>query len=177
MQTLLGDLSSVLIYLDDILFASKDPVEHMQHLKIVFKRLGENKLFASKSKIQLFKRRVEFLGYLVTPEGIATSPSKIETICKWPILKSQKQLQSLLGAFGYFRKFIPNYAQIALPLTALTKKDVDFRWTPECTQALEKLKREMTSSTVLRPFDPHIGDLLGNICIRLCHWRCLRTST
>ena len=109
MQSLLGDLPYVLIYLDDILIASKDNKEHLEHLKSVFNKLQQRKLYASNSKIKLLQKEVEFLGYLLTANRIASCPKKVEAIKHWPIPANMKQMQSLLGAF---RALLPIYPKL-----------------------------------------------------------------
>ena len=84
MASIFGDLPFVLVYLDDVLIVSRTAEEHEEHLKIVFDRFRDNKLFAAKKKVMLFQRKVDYLGYLLSPEGVATNPQKIETIQKWP---------------------------------------------------------------------------------------------
>ena len=160
MQSVFGDLPFVAIYLDDLLISSKNEVEHLNHLRVVFKRMKENQLFASKSKLRMFQSKVEYLGHILSENGISTDPKKINALKEWPIPTKRKEVQRLLGAFGYYRRFVPNYSEIAKPLTNLTSKDCEFVWTEECENALNKLKKIMCTQPILKVFDPTLPTFL-----------------
>jgi Reverse transcriptase (RNA-dependent DNA polymerase)/Retroviral aspartyl protease len=80
----------VLIFFDDILIYSKDMVSHVQHLKLVLQKLGENQLFTKLSKCEFGVAKVEYLGHIISSQGLATDPSKIEAMISWPIPKTVK---------------------------------------------------------------------------------------
>jgi len=77
---------------------------------------------------------VEYLGDIVSHEGVKVDPSKIKSIKEWKITTSIKHLRGFLGLIGYYHKFVKNHGRIATPLTTLLKKD-SFSWTPEATKA------------------------------------------
>ncbi|VDH95366.1 Hypothetical predicted protein [Mytilus galloprovincialis] len=91
-------------------------------------------------------------------EGIAPDKSKIDAITQYPVPRKLKDLRAFLGLSGYYRKFVQNYAKIAAPLYALTKKNCEFVWSKECDSAFEHLKSALTSPPILaypdydRPF-------------------------
>ena len=98
--------------------------------------------------------RVEYLGLLLDGETLRIDPSKIAGIAKWPcILKSVKEVRSMLGVLGYHHAFIPGFTDIARPLLNLLKKGIPFVWTPECTAALDRLIHLATTNPVLRQPD------------------------
>ena len=146
------DLKYCIIYLDDIIIFSKTPEEHIEQLRKVFEKLDEVGLRLKPSKCEFFKDRLEYLGHIVSKDGIETNPKKIMAIVKWPRPKNITQVQRFLGFCNYYRKFIKNYAQIAKPLYLLItcdnakKKTNEVEWTDTCEQAFGWLK-EICSET------------------------------
>ena len=111
-------------YLDDILIFSPDNETHLKHLKEVFQRLREADLKLKASKCNFFKKHIQYLGHLVSGEGIEPLPEKLESLKEMPPPTNPKEVRQFLGLAGYYRKFVPKYADIARPLTNLTKQDV-----------------------------------------------------
>ncbi|XP_073061824.1 uncharacterized protein [Primulina eburnea] len=122
---------------------------HREHLRIVLKTLREKQLYAKLKKCEFWLEQVAFLGHIVSKEGIAVDPSKIESIKQWSIPKTVSEVRSFLGLAGYYRQFIADFSKIALPLTSLTRKNTKFEWTIECQQAFQTLKDKLTSAPVL----------------------------
>ena len=83
---------------------------------------------------------IQYLGHLISAEGIQSLPEKLESIAKMPVLKNPKEVKQFLGLVGYYRKFVPRFADISRVLTHLTKKDVEFKWAPECENCFQILK-------------------------------------
>lgn len=85
---------------------------------------------------------MEYLGHIVSKEGVAVDPSKLDTIAKWPLPTTVKTLRGFLGLKGYYKKFIPDFGKIISPLTVLTKRD-NFKWSEAATVAFNTLKQVM----------------------------------
>jgi len=111
--------------------------------------LRDNKLYGKLSKCEFFKLAIEFLGHVVTEQGIQVDPKKTKAIDDWPIPQTVTDLRSFLGLANYYRKFVKDFAKITTPLTKLLHKDTDFEWTSEQTQAFQTLKKELVSSPTL----------------------------
>ncbi|XP_050113861.1 uncharacterized mitochondrial protein AtMg00860-like [Malus sylvestris] len=107
-----------------------------------------NHLFLKKQNCVFSQSCVEYLGHIVSKEGVAAYPSKLRAISELPIPKNVKQLRGFLGLTGYYRKFVPGYRRICQPLYNLTKKD-RFKWDVAAEEAFKNLKGIMASSQVL----------------------------
>ena len=105
-------------------------------------------MYAKTSKCFFGIQEVEYLGHIVSHEGVKVDPKKIKAIKEWKFPTTIKKLRGFLGLTGYYRNFVKNYGRIAAPLTTLLKKDA-FSWTPEATKAFEHLKEAMCLSPVL----------------------------
>ena len=140
----------IVTYLDDILVFSQALKEHNQHVRKVLKKLDEWNLTISPEKSEFHKSRVEFLGYIITSEGLEMSKEKVKAVLEWPKPRTLKELQSFLGFAGYYRKFIKGYGEIAALLTELTKKSKPFDWTPECQQHFKSLKQRFCEEPILQ---------------------------
>jgi hypothetical protein len=121
-QDTLRDLLDIIcvVYLDDILIFSRTQEEHDEHVKLVLDRLRDAHLCANPAKCEWDKLEVEYLGYIVSADGIKMNPKKLDTIVSWPEPTSIKEVQSFLGFANFYRRFIDGYSRTALPLTDLT---------------------------------------------------------
>jgi hypothetical protein len=138
----------VLVFFDDILVYSNDWQTHLSHLEEVLKVLQGHGLVANKKKCLFAQTTVEYLGHLISGEGVAVDPNKVVSVTNWPKPKNVKGVRGFLGLTGYYRKFIKDYGKIAKPLTELTKKDA-FTWNEETQLAFDTLKVCLTIAPVL----------------------------
>ena len=105
-----------LIYLDDIICFSTSFPQHLDRLEEVFQALSDANLRLKPKKCVFAKSRVEFLGHVITKDGITPTPEKTLLIENFKPPKTAKQVKQFLGLTGYYRKFVPQYSQISLPL-------------------------------------------------------------
>ena len=117
-----------LVYLDDIIVLGENFDTALQNLRLVFLRLRQASLQLKPSKCKLFQKEVVFLGHKVSGNGITCDPEKIKCIQEWPRPQDKKEVRSFLGLVGYYRKMVPAFSEVAIPLTKLTKKNTDYHW-------------------------------------------------
>jgi hypothetical protein len=116
----------VVVFIDDILIYSKSVDEHEQHLRVVLERLRAHKLYAKFSKCEFWLEKVAFLGHVLTAEGVAVDPEKVEAVSNWQQPTNVSEIRSFLGLAGYYRRFIEGFSKIARPMTELLKKEKKF---------------------------------------------------
>ena len=166
-------------YLDDILIYSPDIETHLQHLRIIFQRLKEANLKLKESKCSFFKAHIQYLGHLISGNGIEPVPEKLQDMEAMPPPKTPKEVRQFLGLVGYYRKFVPRFSDIARPLTNLTKKDIVFKWTDECQKTFELLKELLMKEPILvypdpaRPYNLYTdASKYAWACVLTQEWRC-----
>ncbi|KAJ9394194.1 hypothetical protein DTO282F9_8888 [Paecilomyces variotii] len=143
------------VYLDDILIFSSDVKLHTQHVRAVLQSLLDNNLFCKLEKCLFSVDRVVFLGFVITPQGVAMNEQRTETITAWPTPTSTASLVRFLGFCNFYRRFIRHYSRIALPLTQLTKRNTPFIWGEEAQTSFQILKKCFTEAPLLKHFDPN----------------------
>ena len=151
MNDVMGPLldKCVIVYLDDILIFSQNEQEHEKHLRQVLELLRQHKLYGKASKCEFFKESIEFLGHVISAEGIAVDPNKIQVIKEWPTPRHVKDIQAFLGLCNYYWRFVENYSKTATPLSDLTHKDKPFLWTEITQEAFETLKKHLINTPIL----------------------------
>jgi hypothetical protein len=111
-----------IVYLDDILVFLQTEEEHVAYVKEVLQRLREARLFVKLLKCEWYTQRTEYLGYIVSPEGVSIDANRVKTIQDWLKLKTVRDIWVFIGFMNYYRRFIEGFSKIALPLTKLTQK-------------------------------------------------------
>jgi len=139
----------LVVFIDDILIYSKTEEEHADHLKIVLQVLKEKKLFAKVSKCEFWLKEVSFLGHVISGNGVAVDPSKVEAVSQWETPKSVIEIRSFLGLAGYYRRFIEGFSKLALLITQLKCKGKSFVWDVHCVNSFNELKKRLTTAPVL----------------------------
>jgi hypothetical protein len=154
LQDYLDDFVSA--YVDDVLIYSSGSLkDHRKKVGQVLDRLGKAGLQVDIDKCEFETKKVKYLGYVIEAEvGLRVDPEKIMAIREWATPSSVKAVRGFIGFANFYRMFIPEFSDIAEPLTNLTKKDVPFHWNDRCDQAFEKLKELLITAPVLAHFDP-----------------------
>ena len=161
MDSILGDIPRVYVYIDDILVASETPEQHLQDLQTVFKILSENGLVVQRSKCVLGKESLEFLGYFVDSDGVKPLPNRVEAISAVPPPTTIKELQRFLGMVNYYRRFIRRAAHHLHPLFNALQgpkkkkgetprpKPKTLTWNDELQKSFEAIKEALATATLL----------------------------
>lgn len=141
-------------YIDDILIASDNEDEHLDHIKELFQRFRKFGVTINSSKSVFGVTQVEFLGYLVTAEGIKPLPSRVEAIKNYKLPENEKELRRFLGMVNFYRRFIPKAAQQQAnlhPLCSGNKKSkkIKIQWTDELINDFEKCKQQLANAALL----------------------------
>ncbi|BHF86038.1 hypothetical protein SprV_ctg2602921700 [Sparganum proliferum] len=146
----LRGLPFVYVYIDDVLVASPDVEEHLQHLTLLFDRFQQFGVTLHPAKCILGATSLEFLGHLIDSNGIRNLPSKVATIRDFPPPTSKRQLQRFLGMVNFYRRFLPNCADTILPLTnLLSGSKRTFELTPAALTSFEQVKALLADATLL----------------------------
>jgi len=140
----------IIVYIDDILIPTESVEQNLSTLEEVLKTLKKHGFELNFKKCQFLKKKIEFLGYVISAEGIELNPRHIEAVKNFKQPRNLQELQRFLGLCGYFRKFIQNYAIKARPLQNLLKKSVEFKFDDQCEQAFQLLQKELTSKRASR---------------------------
>ena len=137
-----------LFYLDDIIVFSSTWEEQLARLRQVFERLRHANLKLGAEKYTFAAKEVSYLGHRVTEEGLLPDPALLTAIREIPPPKTATEVHSFLGLAGYYRRYVKNFAAIAGPLHALTRKDTIFHWSADCQDAFDRLKPLLTTSPI-----------------------------
>jgi hypothetical protein len=144
----------VIIYLDDILVYSTTREQHTKDVRNILKKLRQHKLWAKLEKCKFYQDSVEFLGYIITREGIKMDEKKVESVLSWPTPKTVKDIQAFLGFANFYRRFIRSYSKIITSITRLLRKNVPFEWDDNCDKAFNTLKTAFTMAPILTHYSP-----------------------
>ena len=150
-----ADLPGVAVFLDDILVSGKDSKDHQNNLRRLLQRLEEKELRCRQEKCQLAKKTVDYLGHLLSKEGIAKG-TKVDAVRNMPPPKDVSSLRAFLGSVQFYGKFLPHLATEAEPLHHLTKKNVDWKWGEKEEKVFNRLKNPLSTNDVLKHLDPSL---------------------
>ena len=148
-----GDFAAA--YLDDIVIFSETWEDHLTHVHSVLSRLQKSGLTAKPSKCQFGMAQCVYLRHVVGSGLVKPEPTKVQAVQQTPPPQTKKQVRTFLGLTGYYRRFIPDYATIAAPLSDLTRKNASAHvtWTVACEYSFQQLKTILCTSPVLQTPD------------------------
>ncbi|GBO32369.1 Retrovirus-related Pol polyprotein from transposon 17.6 [Araneus ventricosus] len=138
---------------DDIIILSETFDQHINDLQIVFERFSLFKLHANREKCHFACDRVKYLSHWITTNGTDVDQGKVAAIQKIPVPTNVTEVQSFLETWSWFRRYVPNFANIARPLSNLTKKHLKWIWGPEQQEAFENLRKRLITPPVLKQSD------------------------
>ncbi|KAK9752246.1 Reverse transcriptase (RNA-dependent DNA polymerase) [Popillia japonica] len=155
------NFESCFVYLDDLIVFGNSLQNHNQNLIKVLDRLRQVNLKLNPVKCEFLKKEILYLGHVISAKGITPDQSKISTIQNYPVPKNADECKRFVAfvadeckrfvAFvNYYRKFIPNFASIAVPLNKLSRKTVEFNWDENCQEAFEELKQAIINPPILQ---------------------------
>jgi hypothetical protein len=167
----LSDLLDIccIVYLDDILIFSENEEEHVKHVKMVLGRLRSHRLYAKPSKCSFHKKEVDFLGYVVTQDGVKMELDRVATVQEWLTPTTVREVRVFLGFANYYRRFIKGYSRLANGLNKVTigrpgsapggqaqRKEelVPIELSREAQESFIALKAAFSKGPVLRHFNP-----------------------
>lgn len=150
-NTILANLigKGAYVYLDDVIIYAKTLEEHNSTLLHIMKLFETHKLQLKIAKCIFYAKRFEYLGHIISQEGIKANPNKIEVIKNYPKPTNVKKIQSFLGLCSYFRRYVRNFAKLAKGLTTLLKKEQPFLWTHIQEKSFNDLKQALIEQVVL----------------------------
>eukprot|EP00918_Siedleckia_nematoides_P102855 GHVU01224582.1.p1 GENE.GHVU01224582.1~~GHVU01224582.1.p1 ORF type:complete len:1078 (+),score=119.63 GHVU01224582.1:223-3456(+) len=143
-------------YIDDILIYGKTFAQCLHRFRRVLERCRERRFTVKAEKLQLFPKKLHYLGFLVDETGYAPDPEKAEALQQVSAPRDKAGIRRILGLFGYYRRFIPEYAEVALCISDILKDTVAFRWGEEQDAALKSLKTALAQDVLNYHFDPSL---------------------
>lgn len=138
------------VYLDDVIVFGRSLTTHNQNLIDVFERLRKVNLKLNPIKCQFLKKEILYLGHLVSADGVSPDPDKTKVLENFPIPKNVDEVRRFVAFCNYYRKFVPSFATITMPLNRLLKKDEPFVWSLECQNAFNFLKTSLMTPPILQ---------------------------
>ena len=163
METVLRGLQweTCLVYLDDVVIFGRSEEELLARMDDVFTRLTRAGLKLKPRKCRLFARQCDYLGHVISGDGVTVSPEKVAAIKDWATPETVTDVRSFLGTASYYRRFVPGFATVAAPLHRLTDNGAQWKWTDQEQEAFDKLKAALCTAPVLAypvPGAPYVLD-------------------
>jgi hypothetical protein len=151
MDTVLKNLvgTECFIFIDDIVVFSSTTEEHALQLENVLRRFDQVNLLLHPGKCMFAQPQVQYLGFVLSEDRISASPDKIKAMKDYPVLQNVKDVRAFLGLASFYRRLVPNFAELAKHLMVLTRKDQKFEWGPSQKEAFQSMKDKLCTTPVL----------------------------
>lgn len=154
MEKILLGIPGVVNLLDDIVVTGKNDEDHIRNLEEVLRRLADAGLKLKKEKCSFFQDNINYLGHVVSKDGLTKSKERIEAVVKAPVPVNITETRAFCGLVNYYAKFMRNLSCKMSPIYRLLQKNVPFIWDKECESAFAYIKDEIVKSVVLAHFNP-----------------------
>jgi hypothetical protein len=151
-------------YLDDIFIYSETAEEHEKHLRMIFKRMRDNKMYLSKTKCDVFADKMDCLGHIIDDEGIHAAEDKMRIIREWVTPQSYHDVQRFLGLVQYLAHFMPDVSAYTSPLSGMVRNSRPFVWNPIQERCFQTIKALACKSPILKPIDPTCPEPIWVVC-------------
>lgn len=148
-ESVVGSMKGVGVFLDDISVAGTDAKDHLNKLREVLKRLSDAGLTVNKNKCEFFKKEVEYMGYIISKDGLRVSNKKTDAILQVKNPETVTQLKSFLGMVEYYRRCLPKLSELVSPLYVLLQKDQKWYWNDKLSAIITQVKKMLVSSETL----------------------------
>ena len=157
MESVLRGLEGVQVYLDDIIYAATSD-QHETRLAAVLERLKKHQITLNFEKCKLRQKQVEFLGFIISKEGVAVNPDRVKALRDLPSPAGLKDLQAMLGLFGFYSRFVPSYSTLMEPLRCPLRKGAPpLKWTAELQAVMDEVRQRILTSQALAMYDPALS--------------------
>ncbi|XP_072375199.1 uncharacterized protein [Diabrotica undecimpunctata] len=150
-----GDIKNIVVCHDDMIIAGASQDEHDQAVKELINRAKEVGARFNKEKIKFSKKEVKFMGQIFSHLGMKVDPERTDALCKLETPKIKLELQRIIGSVNYIRRYVKNMAEHMQILCELLKNNVEWQWLPKHQECFDKLKKIISNSPALVPFDPN----------------------
>jgi ADP-ribose pyrophosphatase YjhB (NUDIX family) len=142
-------LKFCMVYIDDIIIFSKTEQEHLEHVRLILETLNKFQVKIKLSKCEFFKIKLDFLGHVISREGISPQPKKIQSIVEWPKPTSVKEVQQFMGLANYYRRHVDKFAEFAAPLTSINDVSGMPEWNETLQKSFDDVKEHLTTAATL----------------------------
>lgn len=162
----------IVVYFDDIFIFSHCLQDHLVHVQQVLETLKREQLYVNCGKCSFMKKRVYFLVFIISNQGVEADPTKVQAIKSWPVPHNISEVHSFHGLATFYRRFIRNFSSIMAPITECLKSK-NFMWTAAADKAFTEIKTKMGEAPVLKL--PDFSKVFEVTC-DASHVRCGRST-